>query len=97
MLNDEVTSTFDIQNSLFDIITVFNGLIIRYPCPAAFYIVAYIQHNACEKVNNKRETNRQEGRINKKQPYFRNRDIKTLAQVSANPERVPFKKCDQPL
>ena len=57
-----------------------------------FYIVPDIQHYAGEYVKYQRKANGQEGRINEKKPYLTDGNIKTFAQVSANPERVPLKE-----
>lgn len=62
-----------------------------------FNIFAKIKHNTREEVKYKRETDSQKGRVDKKQPYFRDRDVKAFAQVGANTKRVPFKKCNYPL
>ena len=62
-----------------------------------FHILADIQHDAGEEVEYQWETHRQEGRVNKKQSDFGDRDIKAFAQVGANTERVPLEKCYYPL
>jgi|GEM_PF-5770264 hypothetical protein len=58
----------------------------------ALNIITKIQHNPRKKVNYQRETNRKKRSINKEKPYFRYRNIKTLAQIGTNPEGVTFKK-----
>lgn len=64
---------------------------------SAFDIVPEIQYYTRKEVNYERETNRKERSVDKKQPEFRCWDIKTLAQVGANPERITFKKSEYPL
>jgi methylthioribose-1-phosphate isomerase len=70
---------------------------IRCPRPAAFNIITKIKHNARKKINYQRETNRQKRSINKEKSYFRDRDIKTLAQIGTNPKGVTFKKSEYSL
>jgi len=62
-----------------------------------FHILADIQHNAGEEVKYQREAHCQKGRVDKKQPDLGDRNIKAFAQVGANTERVPFKKCNYSL
>jgi hypothetical protein len=73
------------------------GLQIRNPGMHPFYIVPYIKHNAGEYVKYERETNSQEGRVNKKQPYFTDGNVKFFAKVGAHPKGVAFKKGKYPL
>jgi hypothetical protein len=61
------------------------------------YVVANIEHYTREDVKYQWKTYRQKGRVNEKQPYFTDRYIEAFAQVGANPEGVPFKKCKYPL
>ena len=62
-----------------------------------FHIIANIQHNAGENVKYQRETDCQERGIDKKQAYFADGNMKTLAQVGANPKRITFKEGEDPL
>lgn len=59
----------------------------------ALNVVSKIKHYACKEINYQRETDREERSVDKKQPEFRCRDVKTIAQVGANPKRVTLKKC----
>jgi hypothetical protein len=70
---------------------------IRHPRMFPFHILADVQHNTGEKIEYQWEADGKERRVNKKQPYFRDRNIEAFAQVGANTKRVPFKKCDYPL
>jgi len=57
-----------------------------------FYIIADIQYYPCKEIKYERETYRQEWWVDKEKPDLVDRYIKALAQVSANPKRVSFKK-----
>ena len=48
-----------------------------------FYIIPNIKHYTREYVEYKRKPYRQERGVDKKQAYFTDRNIKTLAQVGA--------------
>jgi len=63
----------------------------------AFYIVADIEDDAGENVNDERETYGQERGVDEKQAYFVNGDVEALAEIRTYPERVAFKKCQDPL
>ena len=57
-----------------------------------FYIVADIEDDAGENVNDERETYGQERGVDEKQAYFVDGDIEAFAQVGAYPEGMAFKK-----
>jgi len=62
-----------------------------------FYIVADIEDDAGENVNDERETYGQERGIDEKQADFVDGDVEAATEVGAYPERVAFKKCQDPL
>lgn len=63
----------------------------------SFKISAEIEHDTGKEVNDERETYCKEWRIDKKQAYFIDRNVETLAYVGTNAEWVSFKKSDYPL
>jgi hypothetical protein len=77
--------------------TTFTGLQIRCPRATALNIIAKIQYYPRKEINYQRETNGNERCVNKEKPYFGDRNIKALAQISANPKGVTFKKGEDPL
>ena len=62
-----------------------------------FYVIPDIEHYTGKYVEYKREAYRQEWGIDKKQAYFTDRYIKAFAKVSTYPERITFKKSENPL
>jgi hypothetical protein len=70
---------------------------IHHPGMDAFNVVTDIQHNTGKDVEDERETYRQKRRIDKKQPYFIDGNIKALAEIGTYPERISFKKCNDAL
>lgn len=69
------------------------GQMCMYPAD----IIPYVKHNTRENVKYQREPDGQERGINKKQPDLIDGNIELFAKISAHPERVSFKKCDDPL
>ena len=62
-----------------------------------FKISPEIEDDAGKEVNDEREADGKKWWINKKQAYFIDRNVKALADVRTNAERVSFKKSDYPL
>jgi hypothetical protein len=62
-----------------------------------FYVVAKVEHDTGENVEDERKTDRQERGVDEKQPDLTDRNIKFFTKVGAYPKRVSFKKSKYPL
>lgn len=63
----------------------------------AFDVLAEIQNDAGEEVEDERKTYCQERRVDEKQADFVDGDVEFFAQVGAYPEGVTLEKSDDPL
>jgi len=81
-----------LYNASFTDVILLKILKVGDTCPGPFDIIPDVQHDTGKKVKDERKTNCQKRRINKKQPDLGYRDMKSFAQVSANTERMSFKK-----